>query len=136
MLPGPTMKMRCSELAVEFGVGCEHSAWWMAAEPPSLEEPAGRMLAEDQANSLGGILESDRRAVSQLGWTCEAMDFSILFLFLVLVSGYFLMEEKAAKTCRDSESSVGASKLMSITVGVRSGESNVQKVSLITTRGC
>lgn len=84
MLPGPTMKMRCSELAVEFGVGCEHSAWWMlVAEPPSLEELAGRMLAEDQANSLGGILESGRRAVSQLGWTCEATDFSIFVLFLV-----------------------------------------------------
>lgn len=85
MLPGPTMKMRCSELVVELGVGCEHSAWWMLlTEPPSLEEPAGRMLAEDQANSLGGILESGRRAVSQLGWTCEAIDFSIL---LVLVLG-------------------------------------------------
>jgi hypothetical protein len=89
------MKMRCSELAVEFGVGCEHSAWWMLlAEPPSLEEPAGRMLADDQANSLGGILESGRRAVSQLGWTCEAIDFSILLLVLLLVlllgSGYFV----------------------------------------------
>jgi hypothetical protein len=53
------------------------------------------MLAEDQANSLGGILESGRRAVSQLGWTCEAIDFSIL----ILISGYFLMKEKAGKTC-------------------------------------
>jgi hypothetical protein len=64
------------------------------AEPPSLEEPAGRMLAEDQANSLGGILESGRRAVNQLGWTCEAIDFSILFLGLLLIlplgSGYFV----------------------------------------------